>query len=461
MAAFLGRTMWRCNPYGSCGVGYSADRNQRTITMRTLFDTLEGRKLLSGTDINLAAAADPMTSEQIASLGAPATVTTSAGSFLVRIAGAGRVRITKNLSSNSIESIEILDTTARSTITINGPAGKLLDTRAFTAAAVVGTINAPSVRVVNGELNLAGVRKITLGELFGGSARIGSAQPGVTAAISRISDGGLTIETDVRDLFVSEWVDLDEAEQTLTAPSIRTLRSDDTFEASVTLTGALGKATFSALRKCVFSATSIGSISAASINAVTMTVGTGALVGQGPISSISVGGLIGNSTFTGGFVGRVNAGSLLSSVLQAVSISAVKVSGETRSSSLRVSSSLGSFSSRTMLISNVFAGVKTSVTALPTSTTDFSNISATIGSIRLTAPASGSAVAASNIAAGTIGSVNLGGIVTSNSNKAHGIYAGFVSNFQGRTPQAGLVKVRNLGVSGQSTSEGDFKITLF
>jgi hypothetical protein len=418
---------------------------------RPLVDFLESRLFLAGDPpVN----APPLTS-QVATAGVPVTVTTGVGSFLVKVGGPGEVQVFKDPVTNTVKRINVLATTTRSTVSITGAAGKLLDTEVFSATSVLGTLNAPAVRVVNGTFDLAGVRKATVGQIFGGTSRIGAAGGSPTLKFDRLFDGGLTVEAEIREISITDWADLDDAEQKLVAPSIRSIRSTETFEASVQVSGVLTKASFGALRKGVFTVGGIGSLSATSVNRSTFAVG------QGSVGSISVAGALNNTAVNAGFVGRVTAGSMLSSVLVGVSFSSVRVTGEMRSSAVRASSAIGSLTARTMLVTNVFAGVKSTVTGLPTGVGDYSNTAGSIGSVKLTARAGSAAVVGSNIAAGVIRSISLGGIITTNGGTTVGVAAGQIDSFSGRTPQAGNVRATRLINANQSTAEGDFAIRVF
>jgi hypothetical protein len=180
-----------------------------------------------------------------------------------------------------------------------------------------------------------------------------------------------------------------------------------------------------------------------------------------PISSLTALAFLSSSTtpvdLTAPSVGKINIkGAFSSTTVQADSIGPVTVSGAITGVSLLATDSLGPIVAKGIANSIFFAGMSTTLTTLPTASTDFANKSASIVSVKTTMAGGFSN---SLIAAWSIGTVNLGKIATNNGGTPFGVSGDQIASVIGLgTAPIHLVNVNDLTAP---LIQGDFNVRPF
>jgi Carboxypeptidase regulatory-like domain/SdrD B-like domain/Calx-beta domain len=192
---------------------------------------------------------------------------------------------------------------------------------------------------------------------------------------------------------------------------------------------------------------------------LTVGAGTGSLnlnVGQSvgttitsaiPIGTLTALAYLSNSTtpvnLSAPSIAKINIkGAFGSTTVQTDSIGSVNVAGLMSGVSLLAVDSLGPITAKAIASCTFFAGMASTLTTLPTASTDFANKSASIASIRAT---NAGGFSNSLIAAWRIGAVNLGKIATNNGGTPFGVSGDQITSVTGiGTSNIHLVNINDL-----------------
>jgi hypothetical protein len=151
------------------------------------------------------------------------------------------------------------------------------------------------------------------------------------------------------------------------------------------------------------------------------------------------------------------AGVFNSSVALTGDLGALSVRGGLNNSTIRVDGNIGTVTAGTMFDSDIFAGVLSSVTTLPTATSAFADASSTIKSVAVASHALG-AYAGSIIAAPVVGNVQLGSVNPSNGGNPFGVAGSSIHLVQARVPKA--TKLTDASLTTRPFSDTDLEIRL-
>lgn len=132
--------------------------------------------------------------------------------------------------------------------------------------------------------------------------------------------------------------------------------------------------------------------------------------------------------------------------------------GSLSGSDIRASGSIAGITAGSLANSRLFAGVRNDLNSLPTQSSDFADLSATIRSIAVKGRAL-SAVSNTLLAAPIIGKLNLGGITTDNGGTRFGIAAMRIDAVSALT-SSGVLSLKRLDSPSQSTTVQDFALEL-
>jgi hypothetical protein len=143
-------------------------------------------------------------------------------------------------TSDGLTTLRIDQTTSRSKLTITGATEENLSLDRIVVTGALGSLVAPDL-TLNGSLSIAhGAGSVTLAGVQNATIDLGASPSGKSAklALGSIVDSSVTSTQRVTSLNVSHWLDTDLVTDTFAAPSLRSLRSDGDFQASLRLTDA-------------------------------------------------------------------------------------------------------------------------------------------------------------------------------------------------------------------------------
>ena len=153
---------------------------------------------------------------------------------------------TSGPGTGHIQNLVILPAAANANVTITTQGGRTTADR-LDILAPMGSFTAKTVDI-NGDVDVETLKKLTLGNVGGGSLTIGaSANPrdAVTVVLGRVADMGLVAGTPIKSLTATDWRDTDATADGVTAPWIGKLTTKGDkkagvagdFQASLALTG--------------------------------------------------------------------------------------------------------------------------------------------------------------------------------------------------------------------------------
>jgi hypothetical protein len=324
------------------------------------------------------------------------------------------------------------------TITVNGPLGRIV----APTSALTGNLS------VAGSLSLLQVKAIANSSISIGST--GATKAGLSISTGHVSSTSVISTTPIRTLRAIDWIETGTPDS-IAAPTITSLVTTGNFDAGLNLSGgspfALNTVRVGgAISGDTWSVTGntnsviVGSANAnwtanlaGNVNGITIRAGGfGGTISTGAINSL---------TITGDDTGTINAASIKSArivgqlnganlnltngvVPRAYSLNRLVVTGQALNSDIDSAGNIGSIAVAGMNTSNIDAGVNSSVD-LPAQASDFA-ATASIGSVTITGR--GSTFADSNIAAMTLGPINLGLVMTTSANLPFGIAAGTIQS---------------------------------
>jgi hypothetical protein len=387
----------------------------------------------------------------------------SARTVRITVAGPGSVEVERSALGGDIVELIVLSTTAASTVTVaatggHTPVGTIL------LNAPLGRLVAPTVDVSAGVRATASLGALTLGNMTGPSD-VTLLGPAVRTSLTfgTVSDVSVASTGPLGTVSAASWAAPDYG--TISAPSITALRVPGPFAANLSLTStgldlstaALGNVTGGtwtlAGRAGRLAATSTaGGWSATVAGAVTSVATSGDLAGSlaaGSIASLAVGRDLSAATLT-----------LTTAAGKGYDLTALRVAGTVSDSTVRSAGSVGAVVVGAVRDSTIFAGVAAGVTGLPTAASDLT-AAVRLNVFTVTGVRGASAdVAASDVAAGTVGQVRVTGVDTANGGTPFGFAATSLAAYNDVEPgKKAYVWTAREGAAALTTA-GDYKVTI-
>ena len=329
--------------------------------------------------------------------------------------GAGEVLLTaeNNVNPSSILLTSTTDKT-RLSISVTGKGGKKTTIGNILSAGPLRSISGGKA-TLTGEINVAGsVDKITLmgvtgvPHVFEDDGNTGASITLLAAPdprdplklkLGRVRELSINSGMPIKSIAVTDWLNEDGLRDAITAPYIGKISTKGEkrggvagdFEAGLSLSGTLNpKHTLTKLSVKGKIGSSLWNIigDVQKITAAGFSGDMDAVVTANIDSIKTPGDFAGN--FTTGKINKIkikgdfrNAHLFLTqpATARGVSLNSIAIKGVMADSSIRAAGDLGSITTSAMKASQIFAGVKLSVVALPGSVADFANTSASIGSI--------------------------------------------------------------------------------
>jgi hypothetical protein len=170
----------------------------------------------------------------------------------------------------------------------------------------------------------------------------------------------------------------------------------------------------------------------------------GAATTLNQISAPSIGVLSSSGNFTG--------------IVRTSDLRTLEVGGVLQSSEVRAVLSIGSVTARSIVNTGIYAGMASTFSGLPTLASDF-----TVGSlIRSVTVRNGGVFSNSHIAAGNVGTLNLGTVGAANGGTPFGVAGLVVTSVRGRVGNSVFAVPRNQTDTGVFTpGDQDFKVAIF
>lgn len=339
--------------------------------------------------------------------GTVGTVSLKGGTATVSLNGTGLAQTTDKRGVTvtgqvaSIASISMSGTTGASTLTVKAKGGDgTLEIDNISGTGGLKSLGGRQLSV-NGDVNLGTASKIDLGDITGGTITIGGSTPVTLGILGGADDTNITSTADFKSIKLGRYGGSDGVAQTLAAPNIGRLTSGD-FAGNLTVSGSVGNAKI-----------------AGTATGGTWTIGT-----------------LGATTVTGDLGSDLNVGTLKS--LKAGSISNADV---------LASSAIGKVTTGNVTGSKFFSNVTGST--LPTAASALGTGGA-IGGLTVRGTFTNS-----DVAADTIGKLNLGTVTTANAGTAFGVAGSTIASVFGPTRVSGLTD------PSDSVDTEDFEVRVF
>jgi cyclophilin family peptidyl-prolyl cis-trans isomerase len=407
--------------------------------------------------------------------GTVGTITVNGGSATVSFAGTGIVQTPAGrnitLAGTAVEADQITATGGSPAINVRGRGG---DQRL-----VVRGINGGAVRsfagrevILQGTSNIAGgIGRLDLFRTEDATITLGAPadarlQPVIT--LGSAEDTDITSAATIKNIRFGSWASGDAESDAISAPAIGKLQSDGDFTGVLTLNGP-------------GTGTNLG-------NSRVKGAATGTWSVQGTVGNISVGstaaswlgsfgGPIGALAVAGDLAGTLNAASVRSlragsltganiTLIQptaagAIALGSLNSRGAIANSNIRaVGADVGSVSALSITNSTIYAGVNPAEgAALPDAATDFV-AAATIRSVTVRNRTAASFVN-SDIAAQTLGRMNLGVINTANGGVPFGLAGDTILSVTATDAAGARIRFARLTEAGDSRESADFKVRVF
>lgn len=371
------------------------------------------------------------------------TYTDSAGHVVtVSISGPGSIQI-DFLSTGNADPADfiITGTTAKSSITITVAAKAATN---ITAIQITGSLDKFTATSANftGTFAITGtLASLTLGNVtgIGSTITVSGASIPTTYKFSKIQNLTLDSSSPIKSLSATSWTSTNNLADSLTAPSISTIKITGNFDASITTTSSL--TTFSAANITGGAWVITGSIKSLSAGTISDNSITAA-----SIATLKVKGAFATDTLT-----------LTAAPAKTSDLNSFTVGGAVTNSQIRAAGNIGKAAVGAMTSSVFFAAVNSSTTALPTSASDFSSSAAIASFIDKGA----AAFSNSQIAAETIDVVQLRDVTTNNSGAPFGVAAHALRSFALYQPNAKpFTWTSKQSPSALANLPGDLKVSL-
>ncbi|HEY1685428.1 MAG TPA: RHS repeat-associated core domain-containing protein [Tepidisphaeraceae bacterium] len=354
--------------------------------------------------------------------------------------GTGSIDFLSNGNADPAD-INLTGTTAKSSLTITVAAHAATN---ITDISITGSLNKFTATTANftGSLIITGtLASLTLHSVTGDGSTITISGTSIatTYKFGTIQDLNLNSSSPIKSLSASSWTATAGFTDSLSATSISTIKIGGNFDASITASGSLGAFSAGNITGGAWAITgSIKSLSAGSISNNTITATS--------IATLKVKGNFATDQLT-----------LTAAPGKTADLNSLSVGGTVSNSQIRAAGNIGKASVGAMTSSVFFAGVNSSVTALPTSASDFSS-TASIASFvdKGAAPFS-----SSEIAAETVGVVQLHDVTTNNNGTPFGVAAHSLKSFALFQPNAKpFTWTSKQSPTVLSSLPGDLKVSL-
>jgi hypothetical protein len=343
--------------------------------------------------------------------------------------GTGTIRFAPGAPTNADPvSFTLSGTTRATTLTFSHTTPiRLID---LNFQSPLGSIMAPRLNL-GGVNSFAGVGKLRINEVVGGSVTVGSGLPMTEFFASAVIDADINLPA-TRTVSIGTFLNTDGSEDVLALPSLGQLASQ-TFGGTLRVTGNLTK-------------TSLTTVT----NATIEVGGTAAFAAKGDVSAsvLRVGATRGTLTARTLTDTRIEATTLLGGVKVPGLVSGVTLIGPT---------GVGALSFGAVTTSTVLAGLAsgtTPPTAFPTTLPTFANPRATVRSLSI---GRGGSFANTLILAPTIGRTSLGVVNTTNGSRTFGLFADTVGAVR-LTIAGDPIKSLKASKVAAAFSRGDFRV---
>jgi hypothetical protein len=402
---------------------------------------------------------------------------TGSGSATTKTGPHGTGTVTLTGTGLGIDGISVTGTTIASTLTVSRKRASSTTLGNISVAGAIGKIVAPTT-TLTGNINISGgISSIQSAAFTNATITIGStgARPGgITVTTGDASGTTLTSALAIKSLKATQWL-TSETYGSITAPSISSLVITGEFLSGITTTALTSPFSLGTVHIGGLAGGIAWSITGATSNIVIGSVTSNFTAAfSGPVNSITIksGGFSGNISagainslsITGDDSGKITAGSIKSARVvgylngasitltngvapRATSLGKLQVTGATDDSTILSDGSIGSISTSGIDASSIEAGIASGVT-LPSSAGSFT-AAATLSSFSITGR--GNTFTNTDIAAQTIGSLNLGTITTANKAVPFGIAGGTIGSLSAALNIGGTLRM-NKTVLETSTS---------
>jgi hypothetical protein len=380
--------------------------------------------------------------------------------FILSGPGSGTLGFVGSDPSDPVEII-LTGTTARSSLTVEIAKGAVTT---LTDVQISGSLNIfnASTSDLEGSFEVGGtLRSLTLKDVISGGATIsvGGSAVATVYHFGSIDGLSLTSASAIRLLTATTWFDSGSSTDSLTAHSVLAMQIKGNFDPILNLTGALGSL---AVNGSIVAGTWIiaGHIGAVKVGSIangwsaTVAGSVGPFIVKGTdngsvtaasIASMQIGGSSTDAaiTVTGSNQGRK------------ASLGSLVVDGSLTDSQVRTFGGIGAITLGGMSGSDIFAGISSSTTTLPTALAEFVEPSSILSfTVKGKSPFADSIVAAS-----MIGTMNLADVNTNNNGSSFGVATESLGSFSLRQPkQKAFIWNNKQSASLLTSLPGDLKV---
>jgi hypothetical protein len=402
----------------------------------------------------------------------PAKYTDANGKVVtVRLLGAGSGEVSVIGDDASSVEITLSQSTTNSSLLITAVGER---TTALSMLQINGSLAVLAAKQVElqGDLTITGtVQSLVLGGATGGHTLsiLGTGKSG-QIALGDVSDLTVTADEPLSSLIATDWLSTDGAPDVISAPSLNVLRTTGDFAASLALTDASETLSTVKIDGAITGGTwniagKVGAITADSIDSAwagTFASSINSLTIRGNQSGSLTAGAIGAWSVRGNLdAATISLGSGAKPVLDNL-----HVDGTVENSDLNAAGEMRTISVGALLDSNIFAGVDSTITGLPTNSSNFISepsgdappeiLSFTI----LGLPDTTFAMTGSNIAAATLGRVIIRKVDIDNSGTPFGIAADALTSLTDIDPGEKTIHWTDKQSTALLPSAGDFHVSV-
>jgi hypothetical protein len=321
---------------------------------------------------------------------------------------------------------------------------------------------------LQGDLTITGtVQSLVLGGATGGHTLsiLGTGKSG-QIALGDVSDLTVTADEPLSSLVATDWLSTDGTADVISAPSLKILRTTGDFAASLALTDASETLSTVNIGGAITGGTwniagKVGTITADSI--ASAWAGTFARsINELNVRGDQSGSLNADSIGTWHVLGNLNA----ATVTLSFAVNTMRVNGTVENSDLNTNGEIRAITVGALVDSDIFDGVGSTSTGLPTSGADFDlepgGVIPPILSLTITGlPDTTFAMTGSNIAASIIGRLIVRNVDTDNSGIPFGIAADMLTSLTDIEKGKKAVHWTDKESASLLPSSGDFQVNLF
>jgi hypothetical protein len=408
--------------------------------------------------------------------GTVGTITATGGSATISFAGTAITQTPNGrniaIAGTAVEADLITATGGTPSITVRGRGGA--DQRLVVNGIRGGAIRSFAGRevILRGNSDIAGgIGRLDLFQTQDATITLGAPadarlQPTIT--LTAAEDTDITSASAIRSIRFGAWTSGDTESDVITAPAVGQLQSDGDFAGVLTLNGGTTGSTLASAR-IKGAATGTWSVQG-SVGNVSLGSTSAAWLGSfgGPIGAVAVAGDLAG-TLNAASVRSLRAGSLTGanitlvqpSAAGAVALGSLNAKGAISNTNIRAAGAdIGAVSALSIANSTLYAGVNPAEgAALPDAATDFV-APATIRTETVRNRAAASFVN-SDIAARTLGRMNLGVINTANGGVPFGIAAETIASVSAADAAGARLRYARLDDAADSKESADFNVRVF